>query len=139
MLAAMAVASVLGMLFTARTVTASAELAERRSEFISTVTHELKTPLASIRLLAETLGDGRYESVETIRDYAGLLSREAWRLTRLIDNLLAYASVSSARTPSTERHEVAELLDEVVAHFHPQLSEQSFEVTIEVPPNPGSK
>jgi two-component system phosphate regulon sensor histidine kinase PhoR len=135
MLAAMAVASVLGMLFTARTVTASAELAERRSEFISTVTHELKTPLASIRLLAETLGDGRYESVDTIRDYAGLLSREAWRLTRLIDNLLAYASVSSARTPSTERHEVAELLDEVVAHFHPQLSEQSFEVTIEVPPD----
>jgi signal transduction histidine kinase len=135
MLAATAVASVLGMLFTTRRVMANAALAEQRSEFISTVTHELKTRLASIRLLAETLGDGRYGSVDAIRDYAGLLSREAWRLTRLIDNLLAYASISSSRTPSTELHEVAELLDEVVAHFRPQLVDQKFVVTVDIPPD----
>jgi two-component system phosphate regulon sensor histidine kinase PhoR len=134
-LASTALASLVGMFLTARAVRARATLAEQHSDFISTVTHELKTPLASIRLMGETLSEGRFSSVESIRDYAGLLSQEAWRLTRLINNLLAYASLSNARRSFHEPHEIAELVDDVLKHFHPQLEAEAFDVTIEIPPD----
>lgn len=132
-LAVTAVVSLAGMLMTARAVRARAAVTEMHSEFISTVTHELKTPLASIRLMGETLGDGRENSVDAQRDYARLLSKEAWRLTRLIDNLLAYAAVSNIRKHASEPHEVAELVEDVLAHFQAQLTDQGFDVAIDIP------
>jgi len=136
MLAAAAVASVVGMLLTARAARSQANLATMQSDFVYGVTHELKTPLSLIRLMAETLGQRRYNSVETLSDYARLLSQEAWRLTRLIDNLLAYARLSNA--PSGQRHvepiEIAELMEDVLDHFRPQLAEKGFDLTVEVSP-----
>ena len=65
--------AMMGLLFTLRALKTSAELADMQSEFISSATHELKTPLAVFQLVAETLAKGRYQSAETIRTYAGLL------------------------------------------------------------------
>lgn len=136
MLAAAAVASVVGMLLTARAARSRARLATMQSDFVYGVTHELKTPLSLIRLMAETLGQRRYSSAETLTEYARMLSQEAWRLTRLIDNLLAYARLSTA--PGGQRHvepiEIAELVEDVLDHFRLQLCEKGFDVTVEVSP-----
>jgi two-component system sensor histidine kinase SenX3 len=134
LLAAAAVASVIGMLLTARAARARAALATMQSDFVCGVTHELKTPLALIRLMAETLGQGRYNSLDTVRDYARMLSQESWHLTRLIDNLLTFARVTnSAGQHQFEPIEVAELVEDVLDRFHPQLAEKSFAVTVDVP------
>ena len=69
-LATVAMASVVVIVLSQRAVRARAELATMQSNFTSTVTHELKTPLASIRLMAEILGQGRYESVEQLQEYS---------------------------------------------------------------------
>jgi len=134
LLAVTAVACAVGLLATARAIRASAEFAAMHSDFTSTVTHELKTPLTSIRLLGETLSNDRYHSTETIRDYARMLSQEAWRLTRLINNLLTYARMPSSQpTILLERLDVIELVDETLEHFRPQLIDQQFEVAVDVP------
>lgn len=59
---------------------------QKQSDFLTTVTHELKTPLASIRLLSELLADGRARGKES--EYYGLLAVEAGRLGMLIENVL---------------------------------------------------
>lgn len=133
-LAAAAVATVVGMLLTVRAARARAALAAMQSDFMYGVTHELKTPLSLIRLMAETLGHRRYSSQEAVTDYARLLSQEAWRLTRLIDNILAFARV----TDSGGKHpfdpiDPSELVDDVLERFRPQLTDGAFDVKVDMP------
>ncbi len=68
-----------------------ARLTRLKNDFIATVTHELKTPLSSIRMFAETLREGRYESGEQADRYLHLLVKENERLCRLIDNFLGFS------------------------------------------------
>jgi two-component system phosphate regulon sensor histidine kinase PhoR len=134
LLTAAATAAVIGMLVTARAVRVRAELAAMKSDFVSTVTHELKTPLALIRLVGDTLSMGRYSSPDTIRDYARLLSQEGHRLTRLVDNLLTYARVTDVHARYCfEPLELEELVEDALDRFHPRLAETGFVVAVEVP------
>jgi signal transduction histidine kinase len=125
---------VVALVLTVRAVRASAELTAMKSDFISTVTHELKTPLASIVLVGETLTKGRYTSQGTIRDYARLLSFEAGQLTRLIDNLLTYSRITdAARIYAFEPAEIADLVEEALERFQSRLDELHFEVSLDLP------
>jgi hypothetical protein len=93
--AALAAASLaFGFVLTARAVRASSRLAEMRSDFVATVTHELKTPIATIRAAGDTLVSGRISATWDQREYAQLVVQEAKRLTRLVDNLLAMARIT---------------------------------------------
>lgn len=62
-----------------------------KNDFIATVTHELKTPLASTRLLVDTLLEGNYRDQQQVTDYLQLISNENGRLSRLIDNFLTFS------------------------------------------------
>ena len=110
----------LGLILAIRAVRAGVALTAMRSDFVSSVTHELKTPLANIRAMADTLAR-RPIGGETVRDYAELLMQEAQRLTRLVDNLLAYARVTDVTEMySFEPVAPAELVDDVLQNFrHP--------------------
>ena len=71
-------------------------LAQLKNDLVATVSHELKTPLASIRLLVDTLQanqDGSEASSARSREYLQLISKENARLTRLIDNFLTFSSL----------------------------------------------
>jgi len=62
-----------------------------KNDFIATVTHELKTPLASMRVLVDTLREGRYRDQQQVQEYLDLMARESARLSRLIDNFLTFS------------------------------------------------
>jgi signal transduction histidine kinase len=125
-----------GLLFTLRALKASAELAEMQSEFISSATHELKTPLAVFQLVAETLAKGRYHSAETIRTYAGLLSEQSQLLERLIDNVLTYASLSNvAQRYSFQSLKLSDLVELALERFDARLASTGIEVKVEVSPD----
>lgn len=62
-----------------------------KNDFIATVTHELKTPLASMRVLVDTLLEGNYRNPQQVTEYLELVSRENERLSRLIDNFLTFS------------------------------------------------
>ena len=66
-------------------------LTRLKNDFIATVTHELKTPLSSVRLFAETLREGRYQDDRQEKRYLDLLVKENERLSRLIDNFLSFS------------------------------------------------
>jgi signal transduction histidine kinase len=112
---------------------ASANLAEMRSDFVSAVTHELKTPIANMRAIHETLASGR-STIEMSREYAQMGIREAVRLTRLIDNLLAYARITDvADAYSFERVSLDTIVERSVREFAPNLAHGGFDVQINLP------
>ena len=77
--------------FAGRTVVKQIKLNRLKNDFIATVSHELKTPLSSMRVLVDTLLEGNYESQKTVTDYLHLVSKENERLSRLIDNFLTFS------------------------------------------------
>lgn len=66
---------------------------ELKSDFISNVSHELKTPLSIISMFGEMLATGRTKSSEQATEYAEIIWRESVRLGRLIDNVLDFAKI----------------------------------------------
>lgn len=114
----------------ARGVQASASLATMRSDFVAAVTHDLKTPLATIRVVANTL-QRQTLPAPAIRKYAGTLVEENRRLSRLVDNMLAYARVTDVtEVYSFERLCLPELVDDALGGFQQQLTAGSFEVDV---------
>ena len=131
-------AGLLALVLTVRADRASAALASMKSDFVAAVTHELKTPVASIRLVGDTLANGRYTSPKTVQEYAGLLSVEASRLGASIDNLLTYARYSSSpAVSSTELADVepADLIEDALQGVRPVLTSLKFDLVIDVPPD----
>jgi signal transduction histidine kinase len=122
-----------GLLLVTRAVRASAALAEMRSDFVASVTHDLKTPLASIRALADTIVNRPLIDPETIRDYAQLMTQETRQLTRRVDNLLACARVTDVtEIYSFEPIAPIELLDDVLKEFKHQIAERGFSTQVDV-------
>jgi signal transduction histidine kinase len=84
-------------LLVARTVSAQMRLARLKNELASTVSHELKTPLASMRALVDTLAAGRYRGDRQLRDYLALIAKENQRLSHLIENFLTFSRLDRGR------------------------------------------
>jgi two-component system phosphate regulon sensor histidine kinase PhoR len=123
-----------GLVLTARAARASATLAELRSEFVATVTHELKTPIATIRAAGDTLVRGRVTGEEEAREYGHLVVQEAKRLTRLVNNLLAHARVTDvAERYAFEPLDLGAVVAGVRKEFQAQLAAGGFEVEIDIP------
>jgi two-component system phosphate regulon sensor histidine kinase PhoR len=76
-------------------VTREKEISRAKNEFVSNVSHELKTPLASINAYAEMLADGDAKDTETIRQYCEIIQGQAHRLNRLIEDVLNISRIES--------------------------------------------
>jgi signal transduction histidine kinase len=123
-----------GLLLTARAVRVTADLAKVRSDFVASVTHELKTPLSTIRGVGEALVSGRVSTTEKVHAYGEMLDQEAKRLTRLVDNLLAYSRVTDVgEVYSFEPLSAADLIDDALHGFEPQFARKGFDVCVDMP------
>jgi signal transduction histidine kinase len=80
-----------------RDVRRELEMAEMRSQFVSSVSHELKTPLTAIRMFAETLSLSRSRNPEAQREYLETIVNESERLTRLLNNVLDFSKIEMGR------------------------------------------
>lgn len=89
---------------------------ELKSEFISNVSHELKTPLSIISMFGEMLALGRTRSREQATEYAEIIWRESQRLARLIDNVLDFAKIErGVNAYEFAEGELAEVAERVLA------------------------
>jgi signal transduction histidine kinase len=121
----------LGLLLTARAIRGHARVAQMRSDFVSTVTHELKTPIATIRAAGDTLAHGRVADPGKQRAYASLVVREAKRLARLVDNILAWARVNDeGDVYSFGRLDLQALVEETLREFDRPLADAGFDVEV---------
>jgi signal transduction histidine kinase len=88
---------IMGILLLTRDVSRESQLNQFRSDFVSAVSHELKTPLTLIRLYGETLSEGEGFPDEDRRGFYQIITREAERLTHLIDKVLTFARIESGQ------------------------------------------
>jgi two-component system phosphate regulon sensor histidine kinase PhoR len=96
----------------------------------------LKTPLSTIRAIGETLSRGRVKTEHDLSRYAHLLVREERRLTRLVNNLLAYSRVTDVtQVYSFENLEPAALVTEATQAFRRQLTDSDVRLETDVPPD----
>jgi len=94
----MALAALLGVVWGLnQVVQRETVLSQLKSSFVADVSHELKTPLALIRLFGETLAEGRVKSEEKRREYYEIIKRESTRLTHLINNILDFSRIDAGR------------------------------------------
>jgi signal transduction histidine kinase len=104
------------------------ELSEQQQDFVSAVSHELKTPLTSIRMYGEMLKAG-WVSEEKRREYYDYIFSESERLTRLINNVLRLARLDRNGTElDMKRTSVAELVDLARSKIASQVSQAGFEL-----------
>jgi len=82
-----------GLAFLALAIRRERRANELKSDFISNVSHELKTPLSIITMFGEMLANGRTKSAEQATEYAEIIFRESVRLDRLIENVLDFAKI----------------------------------------------
>ena len=129
----LAFAVVFGLVALYRTVAVQVRFAERRDNFVSAVTHELKTPLTAIRMYAEMLRDGMVDDAETRRRYYVTITAEGERLTRLIDNVLEHAKLRRGqRRMHLAKANPGVLLREVLDLMGPYIEVEGFRTEVEV-------
>lgn len=98
LLIALALAAILaGGYFVAADTRRQLALAQKKTDFVSNVSHELKTPLTSIRMFADLLAEGRVQEPEKRERYLRIISGESERLTRLVNNVLDFARLEKNR------------------------------------------
>jgi len=129
------VASGAGAAATIRTVARSLELAKLKADFLSNITHELKTPLTSVLMYGELLALGRARTPERQREYADHIVREAGRLQRLIDDVLDFARQDANRHDYVlVEEDVADAVAEAVDLFRSSAKVRGFDLYVELPP-----
>jgi len=85
----------IGTVVTVRAVIHETEVSRMKSEFVSNVSHELKTPLSLIRMFGETLDTGIVTDEKKRREFYSIIRKESERLTHLIDNVLDFSKMDT--------------------------------------------
>jgi signal transduction histidine kinase len=99
------------------------ELSERRHQFVSAVTHELRTPVTTLRLYLDMLAGGMVQDETRRAEYLHTLCVESDRLANLIDNVLNYARLENGRASlHYAAIEVPQLLSEMQQMFQPRTA-----------------
>ncbi len=105
-------------------------LAQQQTTFVANVSHELKTPLTSIRLFAELLKEGRQRDIEKQQNYLTIMVSETERLTRLINNVLDFSQAQSgAKKYSKEAVNAVVLCQDVIESQKVRLEYIGFTVS----------
>jgi signal transduction histidine kinase len=108
-------------------------LSRLKSDFVANVSHELKTPLALIRLFAETLELGRVPGESKARQYYQIINKESQRLTQLINNILDFSRIEAGRKQYRfVRTDVARVVREVLDAYRFPIEQQGFVLELSV-------
>jgi two-component system phosphate regulon sensor histidine kinase PhoR len=124
-----------GVLLSMRFGLRQMELSNMKSHFVSNITHELKTPLAAIRLYIETLLEKRVKDEQQERKFLGIINKESVRLTHLINNILDFSRIEMGhKRYDMQSTSVERVAREVVEDYAYQLRDKGFDLQLEVEP-----
>lgn len=115
-------------------------LEKMRRDFLADVSHELKTPLTSIRGFAQAILEGVVTDRDQARRYLQVIMDESVRLSRLVNTLLDLSRIESNAVPlQFEEVDLAASLESAVERLDPVHTEREVEVKLEIPPLPPVK
>lgn len=114
-----------------RDVRRDVRMAEMRSQFVASVSHELKTPLTAIRMFAETLRMGRPKNMEAQSEYLDTIVNESQRLTRLLNNVLDFSRIEKGkRIYHPEPASLSEIVHAAARTMDYPFSQQGFRLHV---------
>lgn len=111
--------------------------AQRKTTFVANVSHELKTPLTSIRLFADMLHDGRVKDSTKQQEYLQRMVNETQRLTRLVNNVLDFSRLERGqRRNQSESLDLSEAVGEIIESQRERLLDEGLAVEWRTPESP---
>jgi signal transduction histidine kinase len=126
-----AAAALIGFVSACRGFREQRRLSEMKSNFVSSVSHELRAPIASMRLLAESLERGKIADAAKQQEYFGLLVQESRRLAMLIENILDFSRIErGSKQYEFEPANIAALARETVQLMRPCAAQRRVELDL---------
>lgn len=111
--------------------------AAQKTSFVSNVSHELKTPLTTIRMYAELLGEGKISDTDKQGRYLQTIIRESQRLTRLVSNVLDFSRLEQGRCNYQKQNlNLNLLLQQLSEQLQPRLASAGMDLQINLPDPP---
>jgi signal transduction histidine kinase len=125
-------AAVAGLAAAWRSFRKQLRLNDLKSNFVSSVSHELRAPIASVRLMAESLERGKIIEPGKQREYFRLISQECRRLSSLIENVLDFSRIDQGRKQyEFEPTDLAKLVQQTVQVLEPYAAERGVKLVTE--------
>jgi signal transduction histidine kinase/tetratricopeptide (TPR) repeat protein len=125
-----------GLFFTLQTVNNEMHLSKMKSYFMSTVSHEFKSPLTSIRQMAEMLVRGRVPTPERQQKYYTTILQQSERLSHLIDNILDFTKMEEGhKIFSFEKADIVPVVKDIVELFQELTANSGFQINLVTPEN----
>jgi two-component system phosphate regulon sensor histidine kinase PhoR len=133
--AAEAEAGAQGVVAVLHDISAQKALQKRNAEFVSAVSHEMKTPLAGIKAYVELLVDGDAEDEATQEQFYEIINAQADRLQRLVDNMLNLARIEAGVVSvNKQSRSLNELLEEALKVIHPAAEAKGITLASDLSP-----
>ena len=127
------VAMVLGVVLIVRDISGEKHLARLQSDFISNVTHELKTPLTSISIFAESMLLKRVKKDSDKEEYLSIILKESERLKRMVNNILEFSKLEKGKSDyQFVNSNLASLVTTAIHEFDYWFEKEGFEVITEL-------
>jgi signal transduction histidine kinase/tetratricopeptide (TPR) repeat protein len=124
----------IGIILMVRAVIHESEISQMKSDFVSNVSHELKTPLSLIRMFGETLDSGIVTDETDRKKFYGIIRKESERLTHLINNVLDFSRMDAGIKEYNFREtDLAEVVRSTLEAYKFQVSENGFIIESELP------
>lgn len=120
-----------GGIISLQDITTMKRLEQIRTEFVSNVTHELKTPLTSIRGFAETLRNGAIKDPKIALKFLEIIDIEAERLTMLINDILQLSEIeNNINDTNISEHNLTDIVNEVVSILQGSADKKGVKITV---------
>jgi signal transduction histidine kinase len=128
-----ALAALIGFLAARRAFQRQLYLSEMKSNFVSSVSHELRAPIASVRLMAEGLERGKIQGPEKQHEYFHFIVQECRRLSSLIENVLDFSRIEQGRKQyELEPTDLVALTKQTVKLMQAYAAEQNIQITLQI-------
>ena len=126
-------AMLIGLFTLIRDVSNKKRMERMRADFVSNVTHELKTPLTSINMFADSIALDRVASEEQLKKYAHIIVKESERLKRMVNNILDFSRAESNKLNyHLKEFNLSEIVDNIMHEMNYWLEINNFEVHLDL-------
>ena len=124
---------VFGTVLIARIVNREMEILKIKSDFVSSVSHEFKTPLTSMKSLTERLEKGKVIQPEKMKQYVSVISGDIDKLIRLVSNILNFSKIEEGqKVYKMERTDMTAWIKEIIDHYKEQSAESDYQISLQV-------
>ncbi|WP_339177636.1 ATP-binding protein [Bacillus sp. FSL R5-0560] len=126
-----------GIVLVFHDMTETKKLEQMRKDFVANVSHELKTPITSIKGFTETLLDGAMEDKEALSEFLSIILKESKRLQSLVQDLLDLSKIEQQNfTLSIETFDAAKMLADIETLLKHKATEKGISLQLNVPKDP---